>query len=127
MVYFDMTVKVYGKHKYSIMRKIFTFQNIALLLLIIYIFSGYYSCPYKLITGVDCAGCGMTRAMFALLRFDFAAARMYHPCVFLIVFDGVYFMLHKAVMRKFAWHRIMDGVVIVTTLIALVITRLAKG
>lgn len=37
------------------------------------------TCPIKYITGVSCPGCGMSRACFAALRFDFAAAFAYHP------------------------------------------------
>lgn len=50
---------------------------------------GYYSIwnyaiygnnlPYKYITGISCAGCGMTRAWIALLHFDINTAFMYHP------------------------------------------------
>lgn len=36
-------------------------------------------CPIKYVTGISCAGCGMTRAYLALLRLDFAAAFSYHP------------------------------------------------
>ncbi|MCR4720549.1 MAG: DUF2752 domain-containing protein [Lachnospiraceae bacterium] len=36
-------------------------------------------CPIKYVTGVSCPGCGMTRAMWSLLHFDFAQAFYYHP------------------------------------------------
>lgn len=36
-------------------------------------------CPIKLLTGVSCPGCGMTRAYASLLRLDFSAAFAYHP------------------------------------------------
>ena len=37
------------------------------------------TCPIKYITGISCAGCGMTRAWIALLHFDINTAFMYHP------------------------------------------------
>lgn len=49
-------------------------------------------CPIRFITGISCAGCGMTRAWEAVFRFDFADAFRFHPlwwtippavCVFL--------------------------------------------
>lgn len=41
------------------------------------------TCPIKYITGVSCAGCGMTRAYLALLRLDLSEAVYYHPLFFL--------------------------------------------
>jgi hypothetical protein len=40
-------------------------------------------CPIKFITGVSCAGCGMTRAWIALLHLNFKAAFYYHPLFFM--------------------------------------------
>lgn len=36
-------------------------------------------CPILFFTGISCPGCGMTRAYFSLLRFDFSAALGSHP------------------------------------------------
>lgn len=36
-------------------------------------------CPIKYLTGVSCAGCGMTRAWLSVLRLDFSTAFYYHP------------------------------------------------
>ncbi len=36
-------------------------------------------CPIRFLTGVSCAGCGMTRALFAALRGNFAEAFRFHP------------------------------------------------
>lgn len=37
------------------------------------------TCPIKHLTGVSCAGCGMTRACLSALTLDFSAAFYYHP------------------------------------------------
>ncbi|MDO4460570.1 MAG: DUF2752 domain-containing protein [Clostridia bacterium] len=39
----------------------------------------FTGCPVKLLTGISCAGCGMTRAWISLLRLDFTEAFHYHP------------------------------------------------
>ena len=49
------------------------------------------TCPIKYITGISCAGCGMTRAWLCFLRFDFATALSYHP-LFLLVPPAVVFL-----------------------------------
>ena len=62
---------------------------------ILYIFLECFgiTCPIKFITGVSCAGCGMSRAWLACLRFYFKKSFYYHPlfifppcmvCVFLM-------------------------------------------
>lgn len=37
------------------------------------------TCPILWLTGISCAGCGMTRAWLNVLRLDFAAAFSCHP------------------------------------------------
>ena len=37
------------------------------------------TCPIKFITGISCAGCGMSRAWMAFLQLDIAKAFAYHP------------------------------------------------
>ena len=36
-------------------------------------------CPIRFITGISCAGCGMTRAWLAVLHMDLKEAFYYHP------------------------------------------------
>ena len=55
-----------------------------------------YRCPIKLLLGVSCPGCGMTRAVLAALRFDFASAFFYHPLwIFLPAFGILYLLLQR--------------------------------
>lgn len=53
------------------------------------------TCPIKFVTGVSCAGCGMSRAWLALLRGDMLSAFSFHPllllpipAVLLLIFRG---------------------------------------
>ena len=36
-------------------------------------------CPFKFLTGISDAGCGMSRAWMAMLRGDFSSAFYFHP------------------------------------------------
>ncbi|MBQ8283467.1 MAG: DUF2752 domain-containing protein [Clostridia bacterium] len=54
----------------------------------------FYKCPIKLIFGVDCPGCGMTRAYKALLKLDIKSAFAYHE-LFPIPFIFVTYLLFK--------------------------------
>ena len=42
-------------------------------------------CPFNLITGLKCPGCGVTHLCMALLRLDFAAAFHANPAVFCLL------------------------------------------
>ena len=49
------------------------------LLMILFLSALGYHCIYRTMLGIPCPGCGMTRAVRAALRFDFATAFSYHP------------------------------------------------
>ena len=49
-------------------------------------------CLFLSVLGVPCPGCGMTRALLAVLRLDFAAALAYHPMVFALPLMYLYFL-----------------------------------
>ena len=51
-------------------------------------------CPLRFLVGISCPGCGMSRAVEALLCFDFERAYLMHPLVFLLpVAVAVYFLV----------------------------------
>jgi len=50
-------------------------------------------CPLRFFTGVCCPGCGMTRAVLALLRLDFSGALREHPLVVLLPFAAAWLVL----------------------------------
>lgn len=41
------------------------------------------TCPIRFLTGVSCAGCGMSRAWLAVLRLDLVQAFRFHPLFWL--------------------------------------------
>ena len=46
-------------------------------------------CPFALITGIACPGCGMTRAFGRLVQGDLVGAVAYHPLVVVMLIVGV--------------------------------------
>ena len=46
--------------------------------------TGLTLCPFALITGTACPGCGLTRAAGSLLRGDLGASIAYHPLAMLV-------------------------------------------
>lgn len=49
-----------------------------------WIFRGHPVCLFRNLFGTECPGCGMTRALFSLLHFDFGAAWGYNRMVFVV-------------------------------------------
>lgn len=47
--------------------------------------TGTTICPFALITGTACPGCGLTRATLALSRGEFGTALTFHPLVMLVL------------------------------------------
>lgn len=59
------------------------------------------TCPIKYITGISCAGCGMSRAWIALLHFNIHEAFMYHPLFFLPPVVVIVMLLKSKINTKF--------------------------
>lgn len=59
------------------------------------------SCPIKFITGVSCAGCGMTRAWLRVFRLDLNGAFHFHPLFWTVPVVLVLFFLRKHFPKSF--------------------------
>lgn len=59
----------------------------------IILLSSFYVCPIKKYLGIQCFGCGMTRAFFAVLGMDFKAAWELNPMIFPLFLVAVVFYL----------------------------------
>lgn len=53
----------------------------------------FYHCPFRYFLGIPCPGCGMTRALLALLRLDIEGAFYYHPLFPAAILAAVYLAL----------------------------------
>lgn len=60
-------------------------------------------CPIKYLTGISCAGCGMTRAWYSALHLEFPAAFKFHPLFWMIPLIAIVYMLRKRIGKK--WSR----------------------
>ena len=69
-------------------------------LVIIAAFYLRHGCPIRFFTGISCPGCGMSRALSALLRLDFPLAFEMHPLVFLLPVAAIVFFTRKLIPRK---------------------------
>ena len=59
------------------------------------------TCPIKFITGISCAGCGMSRAWMAFLQLDIAKAFAYHPLFWLVPIAVIVLLCKSKINIKF--------------------------
>ena len=60
-----------------------------------------WNCPIKYLTGVPCPGCGLSRALAALLRLDFRTALRFHPMVFVLPPVVLYALFGNAAVERY--------------------------
>lgn len=103
-------------------RIVFDIKNyyIAALLFIIYnvivrwIFHAF--CPFLIITGFPCAGCGMTRAVYCLLTGQITRGMNLNPAAPLWIVWIVFFLYDRYIRGKNSkWVKVLLGIVAVLT------------
>ena len=67
-----------------------------------------FVCPLHEFFGFSCPGCGITRALAALMRFDVLGALSYHPLVFLLIAYVLWYMISIAVQYVKGYRDPMD-------------------
>jgi hypothetical protein len=86
---------------------------------------GPTACPFALVTGTACPGCGLTRAAGYLIRGDLSLALAYHPLVILISIQAlagwVWLILRKSDRVKPVSTRLTNAVLIGTGVSLLVV------
>lgn len=70
--------------------------------------AGWWRCPFRLMTGLSCPGCGMTRALRALCSGDILTSFYWHPmCIPLLItaaaVSGLYFRKAWRSIRILMW------------------------
>lgn len=55
----------------------------------------HIGCPIRFLTGIPCAGCGMTRAWYQVLMLHFDKAFYYHPLFWFVPSFILFFMIFQ--------------------------------
>lgn len=77
-------------------------------------------CVFRLMTGIPCPGCGMTRAWLAALRLDFAAAIAYHPLFWVVPLAFVLTFVRDEATSGKAKHGIDIAIAVLCVLVVVV-------
>lgn len=91
LVYTDINYKVISEGIVMKKNKELILSGLIVILIYGLLFIIGITCPIKYITGISCAGCGMSRAYFSLLHFDFKSAFYYHP---LFMIPPIFFLIY---------------------------------
>ncbi len=59
-----------------------------------------WGCPFRLLGGFSCFGCGMSRAFEALLHFDFVTAFNMHPLIYIMPVAVILFLVRGKLPQK---------------------------
>lgn len=57
-------------------------------------------CPIAFLTGISCAGCGMTRAWLAAFQGDVRLAMYYHPLFWMVIPLIIWFLTGQRMNRR---------------------------
>lgn len=87
-----------------------------LVMTLLYIFYSIMGigCPIKFLTGISCAGCGMTRAWICLVHLDIKGAVYYHPLFFLPIIYLFLFLIKDKLSYKIFNCAIVIGIALFT-------------
>lgn len=72
------------QHNNKIIIRLLTILCIVFLLFVLYFFDFKIPCVFHKITGFYCPGCGITRSLISLIKFEFYQSFRYNPLVFIL-------------------------------------------
>lgn len=69
-------------------------------IVILFTYVSGIGCPIKWLTGISCAGCGMTRALFYAVLLQFDKAFYYHPLFWMMPFLVLLYLFWEKLAAK---------------------------
>lgn len=109
------------KNLYSTIKKVIFVAIIAVLSSV-----GVYKCPFKMIFGTDCPGCGMTRAFISALHLNFKEAFNFHPLFLLFGLELIYVVFSDLLSSVFKINKKAELTVGIISLVLLLIVWIIK-
>ena len=83
-------------------------------------------CVFHLVTGLDCPGCGMTRASVAVLHFDFAKAWHYNKLLFIVI-PALAYIIGKSELQNIKYGEVKYSKSDIIILSILMVVTIAYG
>ena len=100
-----------------------SFLCAVLIIVIVYsiLFLTGIGCPIKFVTGISCAGCGMTRAWWCLLQGKIREAVAFHPLCFMVPVAVLWYFFRDKLPKRLFYGGV---VLVITVFIAVYIVRM---
>lgn len=83
-----------------------------------------YICPFRLLTGIPCPACGLTRAGISLLCFDINKGLFYNPMIIPIALLIIYWFVCRYILDKKAPYITGISILLCTALLILYAYRM---
>jgi len=77
-------------------------------------------CPFHFFTGLQCPGCGMTRAFFALAKLDWIPAWSFNPLSFLLFALGLAYLVLRKNFLLYLPSRVQAALLVVVVLFGVI-------
>lgn len=90
-------------------QKISAFITITAVYVVLHILN--IGCPIRFITGISCAGCGMTRAWLSVLELNFLQAFHFHPLFWTVPVISFVYLVRKRISNRTL--RFVKGITII--------------
>lgn len=100
-----------------------TIRDVAIFALIMVLVYLFYDCPFELIFGIPCAGCGLSSALLSVLKLDFSQAIAHHPLIFLIMAEFIYLLFVRRFIKPNKKAELAVGILTIILLLAVWIIR----
>ena len=107
---------------YNVKQKSVKLKRILYIVGFLFILLFVYKCPMKMIFGIPCAGCGLTRAMLSFFSGNIEQAIAYHPLFFLVGTELVYLIFR----RHFKLNSKTELAILIVTLILFIVTYIYR-
>ena len=85
----------------------------------------HYVCPFRLLTGIPCPGCGLSRAGIALVTFRLDRVMFYNPVIIPIALYAVYWAACRYILGRKVRYQTAFIILLAVLLFALYFYRLA--
>ena len=90
---------------------------LGIIILALLVVLGFYRCPLRMIFGIPCPLCGITRAFLSLCTGHFAQSFYYHPLWPVVIIIAVVFVLSRKDIIHLSSKQIKIGEIIIGVLL----------
>ena len=93
----------------------------AICIIMLLLYTLIIGCPIRLIFGISCPGCGLTRAFISVIQLDFDKATYYHPLWFLFIVLFIVNILKEKVVKQYGLSKsfILQGINVINIIIGI--------